>query len=84
MGLDRGEVVVEMLSFIESGQMLREMNQTVITWILKMPNLQVVGDFKPVSVCNVLYKLVAKMLVNRMCSVVRDLVPFSRMLFRSL
>lgn len=41
---------------------------------MKIPNPQKIGDFRPISLCNVLYKVIAKMLVNRMRIVLNDLV----------
>lgn len=48
--------------FCDSGYLLKEWNHTIITLIPKVPNHQKVGDFRPISLCNVLYKLIAKMI----------------------
>ncbi|KAF7144179.1 hypothetical protein RHSIM_Rhsim05G0098600 [Rhododendron simsii] len=37
-----------------------------------VPNPQQAGDFRPISLCNVFYKLLAKVLVNRLCVVLGD------------
>lgn len=70
------DIVQSALTFFESGFMLKELNNTLITLIPKVPNPQCVGDFRPISLCNVLYlyKLLSKVLVNRLRAVLGDLV----------
>lgn len=62
------------MACFESGHLLKELNHTIITLIPKIPNPQKVGDYQPISLCNVLYKVVAKMMVNRLRSVLGSLV----------
>lgn len=66
------DIVQSALAFFQSGYMLKELNHTFITLIPKVPNPQQVGDFWPISLCNVLYKLLAKVLVNRLRVVLGD------------
>lgn len=49
-------------SCLESGRLLKEVNNTMITLIPKVPCPNVVGDYQPISCCNVLYKVITKML----------------------
>lgn len=41
-------------------------NNTFITLIPKVKTAQRLGDFKPISLCNVRYKIVDKTLANRL------------------
>lgn len=54
--------------------MLRELNRTFIILIPKVPNPVLVNDFCPISLCNVLYKIIARVLVNRLRPVLKSLV----------
>lgn len=63
VGKDVCKFVLDMLNFRTS---LEWINQTYITHIPKVKNTQRVGDFRPISLCNVIYKIVAKTLANRL------------------
>lgn len=45
---------------------LSYVNDTLISLISKIANPRKIGDFCPISLCNVLYKIVDKCLANRM------------------
>lgn len=46
--------------------MLRSLNQTYITLIPKSLPIEEVNQFKPISLCNVTYKIISKILVSRL------------------
>ena len=59
-----GKVVVKAIqSFFMSGRLLKEVNKTFIMLIPKSQSPTSLNHFKPISLCNVVYKTIAKLLV---------------------
>jgi hypothetical protein len=62
-----GDGVTEVvLEFFSSGILLKEVNSTIITLVPKKRNPSVMGDYKPISYCNLIYKTITKILANRL------------------
>lgn len=59
------EVSNVVLSILNGDGMSHNLNSTFIALIPKKCNADFVTDFKPISLCNVLYKLISKVLTNR-------------------
>ena len=53
IGRDVSEAV---LSCLNSGTILKSINHTFITLIPKVKNPEIVAQFRPISLCNVIYK----------------------------
>nr|KAJ0187106.1 hypothetical protein LSAT_V11C900454800 [Lactuca sativa] len=51
--------------FFLSKKILKEINTTVIALVPKVPTPGIVGDYRPISCCNVVYKCISKIIVNR-------------------
>ena len=60
------DVTNVVLSYLNSGCLLKSINHTFITLIPKVKNLEKLTEFRPISLCNVIYKLVSKVLANRL------------------
>ena len=69
-----GEVAEAIISFFIRGYMLKEINRSFIALIPKGNNVASVNQFKPFSLCNVLYKIISKLLANRLKKVIYKLV----------
>lgn len=44
-------------------------NITLLVLVLKVENPKYLSKFRPISLCTVLYKIVSKVIVNRLCIV---------------
>jgi hypothetical protein len=62
----RGEICHAVLSFLNSDFLDTPINSTFIALIPKVKNPSKVSYNIPISLCNVLYKLIAKVLTNRL------------------
>lgn len=60
------EVCRFVLNFLKGGGSLRSINDTFITFIPKVKELKQVTEHRLISLCNILYKIVAKVLANRL------------------
>ena len=54
------------ISFFEEGRMCRELNYTDVVLILKQSGSELVTHFKPISLCNFIYKMISRVMVNRL------------------
>ncbi|WVZ51469.1 hypothetical protein U9M48_002614 [Paspalum notatum var. saurae] len=62
----RKEVIEAIQNFFETGIMPDGINETKIVLIPKLAFPETLKDFRPISLCNVLYKVVSQCLVNRL------------------
>ena len=59
-------VVLVVWDFLNNGNMLSEINHTNIVLIPKVKNPEKMSNFRPISLCNVIYKIISKVLGNRL------------------
>ncbi|KAI5311581.1 hypothetical protein L3X38_040754 [Prunus dulcis] len=59
------DVIEAVKSFFASGKLLREVNSTIMVLVPKVPNPTFMGDFRPISCCNTIYKCITKLIANR-------------------
>ena len=55
-----------MTSFFEVGSMPKEINSSLIVLIPKLPSPTSFNNYRPISLCNVVYKIISKLLVSKM------------------
>jgi hypothetical protein len=67
------EVVHAVKAFFDMGQMPVGRNDTTIV-LLPKEDLDQLKDFWPISLCNVVYKIISKCLVNRIRPLLQDLI----------
>jgi hypothetical protein len=75
------EVTQAILSILHSGYMLRKINYTHIALVPKIKNPEKMSDFRPISLCNVIYKVVSKVLANRLKKVLPLVISESQSAF---
>jgi hypothetical protein len=64
----------EVLNVLRGGQIPDGWNDTIISLIPKVEKPEKVTDLRPISLCNVVYKVVSKVLSNRLRQVLPDLI----------
>jgi hypothetical protein len=62
----KSEIIVAVKHFFSTGHMPQDANDTSIVLISKVDNPIELKYFRPIGLCNVLYKIVSKCLVNRL------------------
>nr|GEX57073.1 RNA-directed DNA polymerase, eukaryota, reverse transcriptase zinc-binding domain protein [Tanacetum cinerariifolium] len=60
--------------FFTYGDIPKGCNSSFISLILKIPNANLVKDFRPISLIGSIYKIIAKIMANRLVGVLRDIV----------
>jgi hypothetical protein len=68
------KVITAVKDFFKKGEMPEGINDTVIVLIPKGTNPEQLSDFRPISLCNVVYKVISKCLVNRLRPFLDDLI----------
>lgn len=70
-----GNDVVGMIKrFFTTGYILKELNQTLISLIPKTTCPTTFKEFRPISLCNVAYKAISKILVLRMQGMIKEMI----------
>ncbi|KAF7822054.1 reverse transcriptase [Senna tora] len=62
----KDELIASVKSFFDRGYLLKELNQTLITIIPKNQCPEQFKDFRPITLCNVIVKIISIVLVIRM------------------
>jgi hypothetical protein len=73
-GVLKHDIIAAVKDFFKTGHMPDGVNDTVIVLIPKKKNPEFLRDFRPISLCNVIYKVVSKCLVNRLRPLLQDII----------
>ncbi|KAF3792602.1 Transposon TX1 uncharacterized protein [Nymphaea thermarum] len=75
------DVVKAVQDFFTSGKIVRSVNETMICLIPKKENSKKVEDFRPISLCNSIYKIITKVIVNRMRDILGRIINANQAAF---
>ena len=75
------DVSQAVLSCLNSRFILKAINHTFITLIPEVQNPERVSDFRPISLCNVIYKIVSKVIANRLKPLLDSIVSETQSAF---
>ena len=73
-GIVKTDVCNAVQAFFHSSSLLKVLNQTFITLIPKIPNFEEVSHFRPISLCNVFYKIILKVLANKLKPIMDSII----------
>lgn len=68
------DICVSVLAFLNGGEMPNSVNNTMLVLIPKVLHPQELTQFRPISHCNVLYKICFKVIANRLRLVLNEII----------
>ncbi|XP_071920779.1 uncharacterized protein [Coffea arabica] len=77
----KDDIVNAITSFFHTGNLLKSINETIIFLIPKVDNPVMLTNFRPISLSNVLYKTISKLLANRLKKVLKHCISPSQSAF---
>ncbi|KAJ0453055.1 putative RNA-directed DNA polymerase [Helianthus annuus] len=75
------EVTDAVLTFFDNGQLLKQINHTIIALVPKKDAPNSVLDYRPISCCNVLFKCISKIITERIKGKLESLVSINQSAF---
>ena len=74
-------VVTAVLDYLNSGSMIPSINHTNIVLIPKVKTPEKMSDFRPIGLYNVIYKIISKVLANRLKQILPDIISPTKSAF---
>lgn len=68
------DIFLAVREFFSSGKLLKQVNHGVSALIPKVEQPSHVHHYRPITCCNVLYKIISKLLANRINEVFEDII----------
>jgi hypothetical protein len=80
-GTVKDDVMAATKRFFLDGVMPEGINDTAIVLIPKGTEPEDLKDFRPISLCNVIYKLISKCIVNRLRGILDEIISLEQSAF---
>jgi hypothetical protein len=80
-GILKEDIVRAVQTFFSTGALPEGVNDTAIVLIPKVEQPMELKEFRPISLCNVIYKVVSKCLVNRLRPILDELISHNQSAF---
>ena len=77
----RKDVINAVHDFFHSGHILKSINETMISLIPKSDSPTMITRYRPIGLCNVIYKIISKALINRFKTVLDCCISPSQSVF---
>ena len=74
-------VIATILDYLNSGFMVPEINHTNIVLVPNVKWPEKMSDFRPISLCDVIYKIISKVLANRLKRILPNIISFTQSAF---
>jgi hypothetical protein len=82
-GIIGGDYCSAIQDFFFSGELLKQVNHSIISLVPKSENISTPSDFRPISCCNVIYKVISKILAGRLALAIHDIISPAQNAFLS-
>ena len=80
-GIMKEQVIASVKIFFATGKMPANINHTAIVLIPKVDQPMTLKEFRPISLCKVLYKVIAKCLANRLRPILGEIISINQSAF---
>lgn len=75
------DVTAAIQSFFTKGFLPKGLNSTILTLVPKKDEVKMMRDYRPISCCNVLYKIISKIIARRLKSVLPKCITLNQSAF---
>jgi hypothetical protein len=75
------EITREVLQALNSGQITEGWNDTTVVLIPKVDDPELVTQFRPISLCNMIYKIISKLLAARLKIILPEVISLMQSAF---